>query len=73
MGDHRLYLGIHRGGTRMTALNPLEVERFTIRENIVHYRRLLAEPNVAQDQVRHALLLRLLAEEVARYERPSQN
>jgi hypothetical protein len=42
------------------------MERFIRRENIAHYRRLLAEPHVLKDQVRHKELLRLLAEEVAK-------
>jgi hypothetical protein len=47
---------------------PLEVtmERFIHRENIAHYQRLLTDPNVVKDQVRHAELLRLLAVEVAK-------
>jgi hypothetical protein len=47
---------------------PSEVtmERFIHRENIAHYQRLLADPNVVEDQVRHAELLRLLAAEVAK-------
>jgi hypothetical protein len=35
-------------------------------ENLALYRRLLAEPNVANDQVRHLVLLQLLADEEAR-------
>jgi hypothetical protein len=42
------------------------MERFIHRENIAHYQRLLAEPRVSNDPVRHAELLRLLAEEVAK-------
>ena len=42
------------------------MERFIHRENIAHYRRLLAEPHVLDDQVRHKQLLRLLAEEMAK-------
>lgn len=45
------------------------MERFIHRENVAHYQRLLADPNVANDQVRHAELLRLLAAEVAKDER----
>ena len=37
------------------------MEHFIHRENLAHYRRLLAEPDVANDQVRHDLLLKLLA------------
>ena len=36
------------------------------RQNLEHYRRLLAEPNVANDPVRHKLLRRLLADEEAK-------
>jgi len=39
---------------------------FVHRQNLEHYRRLLAEPNVASDPVRHKLLIRLLAEEDAK-------
>jgi hypothetical protein len=35
-------------------------------QNLGHYRRLLAEPNVADDLVRYNLLSRLLADEEAR-------
>jgi hypothetical protein len=42
------------------------MERYIHRENIAHYKRLLAEPHVLKDQVRHKELLRLLAEEVAK-------
>jgi hypothetical protein len=45
------------------------MERFIHRENIEHYQRLLADPNVAKDRVRHAELLRLLAAEVAKDEK----
>jgi hypothetical protein len=44
------------------------MERFINAENVRHYRRILSEPRVAEDQVRHALLVRLLAEEVAKAE-----
>ena len=36
------------------------MDQFIRRENLVHYRRLLADPNVASDAVRHKLLIRLL-------------
>jgi hypothetical protein len=39
---------------------------FIHRENLAHYRRLLAEPGVASDPVRHRMLIRLLAEETAK-------
>lgn len=42
------------------------MDRFVHRENLAHYRRLLAEPDVANDQVRHKVLVRLLAEEQAK-------
>jgi len=37
------------------------MENFVHRENIAHYKRLLAEPNVTGDPVRHEMLVRLLA------------
>jgi hypothetical protein len=42
------------------------MERYAHRENIAHYQRLLADPNVTKDQVRHAMVLELLAAEVAK-------
>jgi hypothetical protein len=42
------------------------MELYTHRENIALYQRLLAETNVTKDQVRHAMLLDLLAAEVAK-------
>ena len=42
------------------------MDHFIRRENIAHYRRLLAEPNVASDPVRHQLLVRMLAAEEAK-------
>ncbi len=42
------------------------MDRFVHRENIAHYRRLLAEPDVADDPVRYKVLMRLLADETAR-------
>ncbi|MDB5584710.1 MAG: hypothetical protein JWR80_9886 [Bradyrhizobium sp.] len=42
------------------------MDRFVYRENIAHYRRLLAEPGVADDPVRHKMLVRLLADETAK-------
>jgi hypothetical protein len=44
----------------------LNVEQFIHRENLAHYRRLLAEPNVAIDPVRHKLIMRLLADREAK-------
>jgi len=41
------------------------MDRYVHRENIAHYRRLLAKPNVAADRARHAVLKRLLANEIA--------
>lgn len=42
------------------------MDRFVHRENLAHYRRLLNEPDVANDPVRHNLLIRLLAIEEAK-------
>ena len=42
------------------------MEQFIHRENLAHYRRLLAEPDVANDPVRHKLLIRLLADQEAK-------
>ena len=42
------------------------MDRYVHRENLAHYRRLLAEPDVANNQPRHKLLLKLLAEEEAK-------
>lgn len=42
------------------------MDRFIHRENIAHYRRLLAEADVTTDQVRHRELTRLLAAEIAK-------
>ena len=42
------------------------MEQFIHRENLAHYRRLLADPNVASDPVRHKLLIRLLADQEAK-------
>jgi hypothetical protein len=42
------------------------MDRFVHRENLAHYRRLLAEPDVEKDQVRYKLLIRLLADEQAK-------
>jgi len=42
------------------------MDHFICRENVAHYRRLLAEPCVADDQVRHNELIRLLAGEEAK-------
>lgn len=41
------------------------MDRFIHRENLALYRRLLADPNVMGDQVRHHVLLQLLADEEA--------
>lgn len=46
------------------------MERYAHRENIAHYQRLLADPNVTKDQVRHAKLLQLLAAEIAKDKNP---
>jgi hypothetical protein len=42
------------------------MEHYINRENILKYKRLLADADVEQDPVRHSLLLRLLAEEQAK-------
>ena len=42
------------------------MDLFVNLQNLAHYRRLLAEPNVANDPVRHETLIRLLAQELAR-------
>jgi hypothetical protein len=42
------------------------MEHYVHRENIAHYQRLLAETNVTKDQARHAVLLELLAAEIAK-------
>ena len=39
------------------------MERFIHSENLALYRRLLAEPGVADDKVRHKVLMQLLADE----------
>ena len=39
---------------------------FVHRQNLEHYRRLLAESEVANDPVRHKMLIRLLADEEAK-------
>lgn len=42
------------------------MEHYINRENIVRYKKLLADTDAAQDPDRHNLLLRLLAEEQAK-------
>lgn len=42
------------------------MDRFIHCENLAHYRRMLAEPDVASDQVRHDMLLQLLTDEEAK-------
>ncbi len=42
------------------------MEHFIRCENLAHYRRLLAEPDVAKNPARHKTLTRLLAEEQAK-------
>jgi hypothetical protein len=42
------------------------MERDAHRENIALYQRLLAETNITKDQVRHAMLMELLAAEIAK-------
>ena len=46
------------------------MDRFIHHENLAHYRRLLAEADVASDQVRHKELKRLLAAEIAKDQVP---
>lgn len=46
------------------------MDRFIHAENLAHYRRLLAETDVASDQVRHKELKRLLAAEIAKDQVP---
>lgn len=47
------------------------MDYFIHRENIAHYKRMLAEPGVTKDQVRHSELTRLLAAERAKEAEPS--
>jgi hypothetical protein len=47
------------------------MEHFISAENVRHYRKLLSDPEVAQNPLRHALLLRLLAEEVDKGDKPT--
>jgi hypothetical protein len=42
------------------------MDRFIHDQNLAHYRRLLAEASVSDDAVRHAWLLKLLADEEAK-------
>lgn len=42
------------------------MDRFVHRENIAHYRRLLAETNAPSDRGRHKMLVRLLADKMAK-------
>jgi len=44
------------------------MERYVHQENLAHYRRLLAETELAtsKDEIRHSMLMRLLAEEEAK-------
>jgi hypothetical protein len=46
------------------------MEHYKHRENIALYERLLAETDVTKDQVRYAELVRLLAAELAKDEKP---
>jgi hypothetical protein len=43
------------------------MERYIHQQNLTHYRRLLAEDELAtsRDEIRHSMLMRLLAEEEA--------
>ena len=42
------------------------MDRFIHRENIAHYRRLLAEASAPSDRGRHKMLVHLLAVEIAK-------
>ena len=42
------------------------MERYINRENLAHYRRLLAESGAANDQLRQDMILKLLADEEAK-------
>jgi hypothetical protein len=42
------------------------MDQFVHRENLAHYRRLLAEPNVTDDPIRHERINQLLAKEMAK-------
>jgi hypothetical protein len=44
----------------------VSMDHFIHRENIAHYKRLLAEADVTTNQVRHRELTRLLAAEIAK-------
>lgn len=50
------------------------MERYVHQANIDHYRRLIAdsERDPARDEDRHAMLLTLLAEEIAKYKKAAQ-
>jgi hypothetical protein len=50
----------------------ITMDRFIRRENVLLYRLLLAETNETKDQVRHALLMRLLEAELTEEERSSE-
>lgn len=47
------------------------MDRFVRHANIAHFKRLLAETNVANDEARHKLLIRLLADEEAKEKAPN--
>jgi hypothetical protein len=42
------------------------MDHFVHRENLAHYRRLVAEPNVTDDPIRHERINQLLAKEIAK-------
>lgn len=44
------------------------MDRFIHRENIAHFKRLLAETNAPADRGRHKMIVRLLADEIAKSE-----
>ena len=44
------------------------MDRFVQRQNIAHFKRLLAETNKPSDRGRHKMIIRLLADEIAKGE-----
>jgi hypothetical protein len=52
----------------MATLQEVEMQSFVHDENVALYRKLIgeSESNPSRDEVRHAMLLRLLAEEIAK-------
>jgi hypothetical protein len=58
-------VGENRVGAR---LGSVAMEYFVHQQNLAHYRRLLADTELAtsKDEIRHSMLMRLLAEEEAK-------